>query len=83
MCDDLSMVLADDFLNRGSGKMLILANKLDVWGAMSALDVERMLNLPVDNNAVAVIGCSALSGLNTEKALAWVLRPLQQPSIGL
>ena len=69
MCDELSMILNDDFVARRGLKVLVIANKQDVWGAVSATDIERMLN---GAGRCTVLGSSALTGMNLDVALTHI-----------
>lgn len=73
MFDDLNMILHNDHLKSQNARFLILANKQDVWGAVSAAEIEKMLNIPRQiGQRCKVMPCSALTGENLEAALMWL-----------
>eukprot|EP01055_Gregarina_sp_Pseudo9_P004061 Gregarina_sp_Pseudo_9__4060@NODE_41_length_5268_cov_56_056607_g38_i0_p3_GENE_NODE_41_length_5268_cov_56_056607_g38_i0NODE_41_length_5268_cov_56_056607_g38_i0_p3_ORF_typecomplete_len336_score52_77Arf/PF00025_21/8e06Arf/PF00025_21/3_6e21SRPRB/PF09439_10/1_8SRPRB/PF09439_10/5_5e08Ras/PF00071_22/0_63Ras/PF00071_22/1_5e05Gtr1_RagA/PF04670_12/7_9Gtr1_RagA/PF04670_12/0_11Roc/PF08477_13/0_44Roc/PF08477_13/59GTP_EFTU/PF00009_27/2_2e03GTP_EFTU/PF00009_27/0_038FeoB_N/PF02421_18/1_2e02FeoB_N/PF02421_18/1_9_ len=73
MFDDLNLILHNDHLKSQNARFLILANKQDVWGAVSAFEIEKMLRIPRQmEKRCKVMPCSALTGENLELALAWL-----------
>ena len=55
--------------------MLVFLNKIDIDGCMSVEEVTQALELQrIHTHGWTVVPCSAMTGSNLEKGLAWVVQ---------
>ena len=73
---ELAAICSNEVLNRAA--LLILANKQDLPGALSAEEITRELKLHINKErAWTIQPCSALEGTGLTEGMDWVVRTLR------
>eukprot|EP00657_Telonema_sp_P-1_P007047 TRINITY_DN26620_c0_g1_i1.p1 TRINITY_DN26620_c0_g1~~TRINITY_DN26620_c0_g1_i1.p1 ORF type:complete len:182 (+),score=32.18 TRINITY_DN26620_c0_g1_i1:277-822(+) len=67
-------ILLDEYLSLSKTPILVVANKVDVPGHMSEVDLVHALNLDyITENSWKVIGTSALTRKNVDRVADWLM----------
>lgn len=75
--DELSGILEEEQLQGAS--LLILANKQDLPGAVSAEDIGQFLQLDkIETHVCKIFPCSALSGWQIKQGFEWMLSEVKE-----
>merc|ERR1712166_1572191 len=68
-------ILLDEYLAKAKSPILVVANKVDVHGHLSEVDLVQALNLDyITENEWKVIGTSALTGQNVDRVADWLVQ---------
>ena len=79
VCDELNTITGHEDLK--SAALLVLANKQDVQGAMSAVEITQALKLHSNkDHAWQIQPCSALTGTGLFEGMDWVAHTLRTKS---